>query len=31
MDKIFEWIMENWGSIVAFVDKFFAAIVELTK
>lgn len=25
-NKIYEWIVENWASIVAFVDKFYAAI-----
>lgn len=28
MDKVFDWIMDNWAAIVAFVDKFFATLVE---
>lgn len=26
MDKIIAWVQANWAEIIAFVDKFYAAI-----
>ncbi len=28
MEKIFDWIVDNWDRIVAFVDKFFSLLIE---
>lgn len=31
MEVIFQWIMDNWGKIVAFAEKFFAVIAEIAE
>lgn len=28
MENIFNWILDNWGRIVAFVDKLFEILSE---
>ncbi len=28
MEKIFNWILDNWDKIVSLVDKFFSLLVE---
>ncbi len=28
MEKIFDWITDNWDKIVAFVDKCVSLLVE---
>lgn len=30
MEKIFDWIADNWDRIVALIDKFVSLLVELT-
>lgn len=30
MEKIFDWITDNWDRIVALIDKFVSLLVELT-
>jgi hypothetical protein len=29
MEKVFEWIQDNWASIVAAFDKLYAVIKDI--
>ncbi len=31
MEKIFNWVLDNWGKIVAFVERFFDILAEVVE